>query len=118
MASIHDGEGYFVDVDGDSVQVTGFDRSALLASNPYNDFHPDDIPLISAHHVALLSGAREDTWLRYRRRAPDESFHWIETTSRLMEIEGAAIIACLTRRCEDQTHAHVVDERGIEIDES
>mmetsp|Transcript_38612 Transcript_38612/g.75438 ORF Transcript_38612/g.75438 Transcript_38612/m.75438 type:complete len:272 (+) Transcript_38612:26-841(+) len=69
----------------------GYEETDLIGQPAYSYFHPGDMKIISeAHSASLKFGV---SWsVKYRFRQKDQSFVWVETSSRLTE-KG---ISCVT----------------------
>lgn len=90
----HDTEGTYLFASRAFAELFGWRSEDLVGRDPYELFHPDDVPEIQAVHAATLRGT-EPTTLQYRFRCADGSYRWVETTNRMTD-DGQ--IVAVTRR--------------------
>jgi CheY-like chemotaxis protein len=69
----------------------------LVGTNPYEIFHPDDIPFIRKRHEQILVSLEPVTF-SYRIRRKDGAYIWYETTTiPFREGESVTELLCISR---------------------
>lgn len=78
---LHELDGTYRWVSEGAVDVLGWEPAALLNTNPYDRFHPDDIARIrlQSHERAIEHGRVVDITYRFRRS--DGRYAWVETST-------------------------------------
>lgn len=108
--SLHDAEGVYLYASDTFHELFGWDPDQLVGRDPYELFHPDDLPEIRAAHSATVEG-RARTSVQYRLRCSDGSYRWVETTSR-MTPDGR--IVAVTREIADRRSLlHALDNERL-----
>lgn len=98
MISVHDVNGIYQYVSSACKMLLGNEPEELVGTNPYDLFHPDDIPLVQQSHDAVLDG--HPLFIEYRLRAPDGTYRWVETNNKFIFDEAqqqVTGIICITR---------------------
>ncbi len=85
---LHEADGSYRWVSEGVAEVLGWEPAALLRTNPYEHFHPDDLDRIrhESHDVALASGRSLSITYRFRRQ--DGSYCWLETATSVVPAAG------------------------------
>jgi len=81
MISRHSPDGIYRYASPACNTLLGYRPGELIGRNAYEFFHPDDFDAIHRSHTTALE-TRQTTTVAYRIRRCDDSFVWVETTSR------------------------------------
>ncbi len=96
LISIHGPTGEYLFVSRNAEQFFGWTKEDLVGRSAYDFFHPDDVTVIAADHAAQRSGDARN--VRYRLRAKDGAYRWVETRSRSrLTPLGVAQVVAVTR---------------------
>jgi PAS domain S-box-containing protein len=92
--SLHDLTGRYRWTSPEFGRLLGYDPGWLLGRGAYEFIHPDDHSTVQAVHAAIVDGATGST-VQYRLRGADGVYHWVETTSRVVDddVEERLIVA-------------------------
>jgi two-component system cell cycle sensor histidine kinase/response regulator CckA len=101
-------DGRFRYVSPSAAEVFGYTPEELLEQDPFQHFHPDDLPALRASQERLLAEGRAT--VSYRRRHKDGHWVWIETSIRAQR-DAAGEIEELHTVSRDVT-ARVLAEQG------
>lgn len=107
--SIHAANGDYLFASPACTRLFGWQSEALLGTNAYEYFHPEDLERIAASHGEQTGG--DEQAVEYRLRRADGGYCWVETRSRAHVHEGSVQqIVCITRDIEERK----AFERAIE----
>ena len=114
MITLHDVNGIYQYASPACKTLLGYEPEELVGRNPYDLFHPDDIPQVQASHIAVLDG--KPYTIIFRQRGKDGVYRWLETNNRfILDDEGQVTgIICLTRDISERKQA---EEKLFESEE-
>ena len=99
MISCHRLDGTYVYASQAAEALTGYRSEELVGVQPFERFHPEDLPQIEKGHALMLDTS--GSWVvTYRWRHRDGRYVWLETTSRVMppaRVGGESQIVAVTR---------------------
>ncbi|MGN6190286.1 MAG: sensor domain-containing phosphodiesterase [Conexibacter sp.] len=97
MISTHAPDGTYRFVSAAARDLLGYEPDELVGTQPYEHFHPDDVPKVSGVHRSVLEGAPATVVYRLRRKSGE--YRWVETTTRVVDGEDGepCEIVCCTR---------------------
>ncbi len=81
MISVHSPNGDYIYVSPVCRTLLGDEPSELVGHSAYEFFHPDDLEAFRKSHTTTLETPNSAT-VQYRLRRKDNSYIWVETTSR------------------------------------
>ena len=80
MIAKHKLDGEFIYISPSCKRIIGYEPDELIGKNPFDYYHPDDIPSIRHSLEKILTETVIDT-ISYRFKKKDGSYIWFETTS-------------------------------------
>ena len=98
MITLHDRNGSYIYVSPASKTLLGYEPNELTGKNPYDFFHPDDIPVVNKSHELVLS--ENPITIEYRFKGKDGIYRWMETNNKMIKnsiTNEVEIIICITR---------------------
>ncbi len=81
-------DGTYLDVSGSCKGLLGFAPEELIGTNPYFSIYPDDVEAVRASHKSITDEGIIAT-VQYRLRRKDDEYIWVETESKVIEIDQA-----------------------------
>jgi diguanylate cyclase (GGDEF)-like protein/PAS domain S-box-containing protein len=95
LVCLHDPDGTFTYVSPSAEHLLGFSPAELVGQDPYQFFHPKDIPAIrQGSHQQALAG--QSVPITYRMRRRDGTYIWLETLTKPILAEDNQIIGLQT----------------------
>ena len=79
----HNIDGTFSYVSNSSKDIIGYNSEELIDKSPYNFIHPDDLKLAHFGHQENVNNLQSRS-LTYRFRKKDNTFIWLESTSKVI----------------------------------
>ena len=79
----HNIDGTFSYVSNSSKDIIGYNSEELMDKSPYNFIHPDDLKLAHFGHQENVNNLQSRS-LTYRFRKKDNTFIWLESTSKVI----------------------------------
>ncbi|MEI7833362.1 MAG: PAS domain S-box protein [bacterium] len=97
MITLHDVNGVYQYASPACKTLLGYEPEELVGRNPYDLFHPDDIPVVQASHVAVLDG--KPYTVVFRLRGKDGVYRWLETNNTFIVDDDGKVtgLICVTR---------------------
>lgn len=97
LICLHDPDGTYREVSPAVKKLLGYPPEALLGTNPYDLFHPEDIPRIQQEsHQQILRGSNH-TRIQYRIRRQDGQYLWFDTfTEPIIDAETGQVSQLMT----------------------
>jgi diguanylate cyclase (GGDEF)-like protein/PAS domain S-box-containing protein len=90
LISRHAPDGTYLYASPASMPLLGYIPEELLGQKPSTLCHPDDLQAIEECMAAIVGG-KESCSVTFRMRKSDDSYAWLETTSRAVRDEESAI---------------------------
>jgi PAS domain S-box-containing protein len=88
MLCVHDPDGIFIYVNPAAQHLSGYAEHELIGKDPYEFFHPDDIPAIQESHTTSLTGQYVQSVV-YRWRCKDGTYIWLDSaTTPILDEQG------------------------------
>ncbi len=107
LISRHDPDGTYRYASPACRRLFGFEPEELIGRSAYETIHPDDVMTVEEVHHRLLDSAETFT-ITFRARRKDDTYTWVETTSRAVRDPSAGKVTeihCSTRDISDRRHA-------------
>jgi PAS domain S-box-containing protein len=83
LISLHDIDGTYLFASAYSEVLVGYPPAELIGQNPYDFFHPDDLPNVEHSHRSIQKSGQTFT-VEYRFLHKNGSYVWVETTSKVV----------------------------------
>jgi PAS domain S-box-containing protein len=83
MITTHAKDGVYLYVSPACRDLLGYEPEELVGRDPYELFHPDDIPMVRESHAQVTSQPTIDT-ISYRIRRGDGAYTWLETSIKMI----------------------------------
>ena len=87
----HNNDGTFSYVSNSSTDIIGYNPEELIHKSPYDFIHPDDLKLIDFAHQKITNKLQIKP-ITYRFRKKDNTFIWLERTSKIILDDKQEII--------------------------
>lgn len=122
--SIHDADWNFTYASPSVRNILGYEPDEILGLGGFDLVHPDDINRTLADALQPILMERKETQLRYRMKAKNGDYKWVETYSKpVLNFKGeTSSIISSTRNVTDQVDAenmlknHVIERERLLID--
>lgn len=119
LISRHAPDGTFRYASPAAWDLLGYAPEDLIGKSAYALFHGDDIPALRANHETLLDDTGRDgtgtVTFTYRARRKDGSYTWLETTSKMIRVDGSnprgKEIIAVTRDVSERVRQQALIER-------
>ncbi len=124
MVCLHQPSGEYVYLGPSAKSMTGYTPEELIGQNPYEYFHPDDIPHVLADsHQPLLDSQPDRRQVReteYRFRRKDGRYVWLHSTSSTVVENGEikAIVSSSRDVTERKQHQIASDQYQTQLKRS
>ena len=84
MITQHTKDGAYIYVSPACRDLLGYEPEDLVGRNPYELFHPDDIPVVRESHEQISMQPTINT-ISYRIRRGDGAYTWLETSTKMIQ---------------------------------
>jgi diguanylate cyclase (GGDEF)-like protein/PAS domain S-box-containing protein len=115
MSTVATSDGLLLYVSSASRRLLGWDPPELEGRREDEFIHPDDIP---SFYAARASAVVQDSGavITYRHRRADNSYRWVEATSRPLEADGSTFVVATVRDIAERQKSDILLQRRATTD--
>jgi PAS domain S-box-containing protein len=113
----HDKDGKYIYISKSYTTILGYQISEMINKNAFDYVHPDDIVMVSAAHKKDIETNGHE-FLTYRFRKLDNSYVWLETTSKSITDDQNNVIGLQTcsRNVSERIEATLKEKKNFDKD--
>ncbi|NBC29756.1 MAG: PAS domain S-box protein [Spirochaetes bacterium] len=109
MISRHRPDGRYIYASPACRSLLGYDPDDLVDVDAYSLFHPEDLEAVSSSHTTIQHGVNV-VFVTYRIRRKDDSYVWVETTSKTVLDETSGEISEIVAITRDASRRVAMEE--------